>query len=99
MSGGSFATRTRDAASTRLPTALSALLARRADQDGDSPAPGGPVYSTEALTMESGFAGVDGIFRLREDGLVERRYAVIEMQRNALEVLDPAPTDFRERAF
>lgn len=73
-------------------TALAALLARRA---GDRNAAGAPVYTREALTIRGGFAGVDGVFRLREDGLVERRYAVIELRRNAFEVLDPAPTTFR----
>lgn len=73
-------------------TALAALLARRAAGQGES---GKAVYTDEALTIRGGFAGVDGVFRLREDGLVERRYAVIELRRNAFEVLDPAPTSFR----
>jgi ABC-type branched-subunit amino acid transport system substrate-binding protein len=79
-------------------TALAALLARRAAND-DTREPGQPVYDTATLTMPSGFAGVDGVFRMRQDGLVERRYAVMEMRRNALKVLDPAPTDFRTLTY
>lgn len=71
-------------------TALAAVLDRRFGED-DAALP----YTAERLTQPSGFAGVDGVFRLRESGEVERRLAVIELQRNKLRVLDPAPTDFR----
>ena len=50
--------------------ALAAVLAR-----SGGPAPFDPL----ALTNPSGFAGVDGIFRLRPDGLVQRGLAVLEM--------------------
>jgi branched-chain amino acid transport system substrate-binding protein len=65
--------------------ALAAVLAR-----GDQ----GPDFSVGALTADHGFAGVDGIFRFRPDGLSERGLAVLEMQRNEFKVLDPAPTAF-----
>ena len=73
-------------------TALAAVLARRAEPD----ARGGPrVYAQDKLTQPSGFAGVDGLFRLTDSGRVERRYAVMEMRRDELKVLDPAPDSFR----
>lgn len=65
--------------------ALAAVLA------GDS---GAPNFSREALGSESGYAGLDGIFRFRPDGTAERGLAVLEVQRNGFRVIDPAPTSF-----
>jgi ABC-type branched-subunit amino acid transport system substrate-binding protein len=55
---------------------------------------GGDPYSTERLTQSQGFAGIDGIFRLKPDGTSERGLAVIEVQRDGFKVIDPAPTAF-----
>jgi len=53
---------------------------------------GGPVpYDRANLTNPNGFAGVDGLFRLRSDGLVERGLAVLEVTPDGSRVLDPAP--------
>lgn len=73
-------------------TALAALLARQemAEEDGNSP------YTLERLTQRDGFSGVGGIFRLNPDGTAERRYAILEIERNALQQRDPAPESFRE---
>ncbi|MGH6952959.1 MAG: penicillin-binding protein activator, partial [Alphaproteobacteria bacterium] len=38
----------------------------------------GPDFSVERLIRENGFSGLDGIFRFRRDGLVERGLAVLE---------------------
>ena len=65
--------------------ALAAVLA------GDG---GQPDFSRAAITAESGYAGLDGIFRFRPDGTAERGLAVLEVQRNAHRVVDPAPTTF-----
>lgn len=67
-------------------TALAALLARTA-KDGEP-------YSRERLTHPRGFAGIDGIFRFRADGLTERGLAVLEIQQGRARVVDPAPTAF-----
>jgi branched-chain amino acid transport system substrate-binding protein len=67
-------------------TALAAVLARN---------PNGPDFSPAALTNPSGFAGVDGIFRLRPDGLIQRGLAVLEVHRNGNTVVSPAPTTFQ----
>ena len=67
-------------------TALAAVLARN---------PNGPDFSAAALTNPSGFAGVDGIFRLRPDGLIQRGLAVLEVHRNGNTVASPAPTTFQ----
>jgi ABC-type branched-subunit amino acid transport system substrate-binding protein len=71
-------------------TALAAVLARN---------PAGPDFSAPALTNPSGFSGIDGIFRLRPDGLVQRGLAVLEVHRGAPTVVDPAPESFQELGF
>ena len=58
-------------------TALAAVLAR---------APDGPDFSAAALTNPSGFAGLNGIFRLLPDGIVERGLAVLEVHRTGATV-------------
>lgn len=47
-----------------------------------------------SLTAPSGFAGVDGIFRFRNDGRAEYGLAVLEVQRDSFPVVDPAPASF-----
>ncbi len=51
-------------------------------------------FSAERLTQAQGFAGIDGIFRLKPDGTPERGLAVLEVQRDGFKVIDPAPTAF-----
>lgn len=71
-------------------TALAAVLAR---------GPNGPDFSAAALTNPSGFAGIDGIFRLRSDGRVQRGLAVLEVHRSGSTVIDPAPNTFQAQGF
>jgi branched-chain amino acid transport system substrate-binding protein len=71
-------------------TALAAVLAR-----GDR----GADFSAAALTNPNGFAGVDGIFRLRPDGLVQRGLAVLEIHRDGNTVVDPAPETFQAVSY
>jgi len=66
-------------------TALAAVLAHSGAGD----------FSAAAITNPSGFAGVDGIFRLLPDGLVQRGLAVIEVHKDANTVVDPAPETFQ----
>ncbi|MGD9919273.1 MAG: penicillin-binding protein activator [Paenirhodobacter sp.] len=47
-----------------------------------------------ALTQPSGFVGVNGIFRLRNDGTNERGLAVAEIRNSQVVVIDPAPRSF-----
>jgi branched-chain amino acid transport system substrate-binding protein len=51
-------------------------------------------FGLDQLTVESGFAGSVGLFRLRQDGLVEHRFAVIEVQPDGVKVVSPAPESF-----
>lgn len=55
--------------------------------------PGGD-FSAAALTQPDGFAGLDGLFRLRSDGVNERGLAVMEALTGRVVVVDPAPASF-----
>jgi ABC-type branched-subunit amino acid transport system substrate-binding protein len=48
----------------------------------------------QALTQPSGFAGVNGVFRLLPNGTNERALAVGQIQNNQVIVIDPAPRSF-----
>lgn len=54
----------------------------------------GPDFSVPALTDNVGFLGVDGIFRLRRDGVAERAFAVFEVSDTEIKVRRPAPETF-----
>lgn len=58
-------------------------------QQGDSNA-----LTVGSLTQAQGFAGVNGVFRLKADGTNERGLAVAEIQNNQVVVIDPAPRSF-----
>lgn len=47
-----------------------------------------------ALTQGSGFAGVNGVFRLLSDGTNERGLAVAQVRNNQVVVIDSAPRSF-----
>jgi branched-chain amino acid transport system substrate-binding protein len=70
-------------------TALSAALAAKGQQNG-----GQPAFTRNDLINPNGFAGLDGVFRFRPDGLAERGLAVLELQPGGATVIDPAPTHF-----
>jgi branched-chain amino acid transport system substrate-binding protein len=46
------------------------------------------------LTRPEGFTGIDGPFRFRADGQIERNLDIIEVQPTGFVVKDPAPTAF-----
>lgn len=50
--------------------------------------------SRDMLTNRRGFVGVNGIFRLNNNGLVERGLAVMEIDNGKFVVIDPAPRAF-----
>ncbi len=52
------------------------------------------ALTTAGLTQPTGFAGVNGIFRLRADGTNERGLAIAEVRNNEVVVIDPAPRNF-----
>lgn len=54
------------------------------------------AFTSQVLTNPSGFAGVDGIFRLLPDGTAERGYAVMAIERQGAREIDPAPLTFED---
>ena len=54
----------------------------------------GQRYAVGQLTRASGFAGVDGLFRLLPDGTCERGLAILEVREGGPQVIDPAPSSF-----
>jgi len=52
-----------------------------------------------ALTQSTGFAGVNGIFRLLPDGTNERGLAIAEIRDRQVNVIDPAPRRFGGAGF
>lgn len=54
----------------------------------------GADFSATALANPNGFAGADGIFRLREDGTAERGLAVLQVEHAGSSVVSPAPESF-----
>ena len=64
-------------------TALAAALAKR-----------GAPYDQSSLTNQNGFAGLDGIFRLKFNGEVERGLAILQVSADGSDVIDSAPPSF-----
>src|SRR3954470_2981279 len=55
----------------------------------------GPArFSEEVLTNQSGFAGIDGVFRFRPDGTNQRGLAVVRVTNSGPQVISPAPKTF-----
>jgi ABC-type branched-subunit amino acid transport system substrate-binding protein len=55
----------------------------------------GPArFSEEVLTNQSGFAGIDGVFRFRPDGSNQRGLAVMRVTTSGPQIVSPAPKAF-----
>jgi ABC-type branched-subunit amino acid transport system substrate-binding protein len=50
--------------------------------------------TNEALLNPSGFAGIDGVFRFRQDGTNQRGLAVLRVAPGGAQVVSPAPKSF-----
>ncbi|MCU0815984.1 MAG: penicillin-binding protein activator [Cypionkella sp.] len=57
------------------------------------------ALTSSALTTNAGFVGVNGIFRLRSDGLNERGLAIAQVRGGQAVVVDPAPRSFGGAGF
>jgi ABC-type branched-subunit amino acid transport system substrate-binding protein len=66
-------------------TALAAVLARGPER---------ALFSETALTDPNGFFGRDGLFRLNSDGVVDRKLAIVRVDRGGLTVIDEPPRSF-----
>jgi ABC-type branched-subunit amino acid transport system substrate-binding protein len=51
-------------------------------------------FSDEVLAANSGFAGIDGVFRFRNDGTNQRGLAVLKVTPSGGQVVAPAPRSF-----
>ncbi|MBU6234823.1 MAG: penicillin-binding protein activator [Alphaproteobacteria bacterium] len=69
--------------------ALAVVLARNASAAGQRVS-----YDRNAFMNANGFSGVDGIFRFRSNGLVERGMAVLQIGAGNAHLLEAAPTSF-----
>ncbi|PTQ70758.1 penicillin-binding protein activator [Celeribacter persicus] len=57
------------------------------------------ALTTQGLTRNSGFVGVNGIFRLRTNGTNERGLSIATIQNNQVIEIDPAPRAFGGAGF
>jgi branched-chain amino acid transport system substrate-binding protein len=51
-------------------------------------------FSQQVLTNPSGFTGIDGLFRFRQDGTNDRGLAVLRVTATGTQVISPAPKAF-----
>ena len=56
-------------------------------------------FTSDAITVSSGFSGVDGIFRFLPTGLSERGFTILEVTRAGTEIVKPAATTFQAAQF
>ena len=56
---------------------------------------GAARFSEQILTNQSGFAGIDGVFRFHTDGTNERGLAVMRVTASGGQIVSPAPKSFR----
>jgi len=70
-------------------TALAAILAKNGYQRRNA-----PDYNFDAITNTNGFAGTDGVFRFKKNGLIERSLAILEIRNGSIVEIDRAPTRF-----
>lgn len=66
-------------------TALAAVLARGPERN---------PFAEASLTDPNGFFGRDGLFRLDTDGVVDRKLAILQVERAGLIVIDEPPRSF-----
>lgn len=51
-------------------------------------------FTIAAITAPAGYAGVNGVYRFRPDGLNDRGLAILEVGENTFVVIEAAPTSF-----
>ncbi len=59
---------------------------------------GAQRFSEAVLTNSSGFDGVDGLFRFRPDGMIDRGLAVLEVRNGSAVTVNAAPREFARQA-
>ena len=56
-------------------------------------------FNQEVLTNSAGFRGIDGLFRFKSDGTIERGLAVFQVINPSPQIVDPAPYTFSDSSF
>lgn len=69
-------------------TALAAVLVSRSSEEGKQ------IFNRRVITNPNGYAGIDGIFRFRPDGLIERGLSVLKYEKGKIKEADLAPSTF-----
>jgi hypothetical protein len=54
----------------------------------------GQRFSATSITNPEGFQGINGLFRFRENGIIERGLSVLEVTSSGVKVVAPAPSRF-----
>ncbi len=57
------------------------------------------AFTAESITSDTGFAGIDGIFRFLPNGLSQRGFAMMKVARDGSAPVQPAPTTFEAGQF
>ncbi|MCB9973381.1 MAG: penicillin-binding protein activator [Rhodospirillales bacterium] len=73
-------------------TALAAVLGKMGKRGDDGIYR--PAYTAKDIRNQSGFAGIDGVFRFNEQGLIERQLSVLEFRNGTIVEIDPARSRF-----
>ena len=69
-------------------TALASTLAQRVHNAS--------AFNRDAITNPNGFAGLDGIFRFRQNGMAERGLAILQYSNGHISVLEDSPATFQQ---
>jgi branched-chain amino acid transport system substrate-binding protein len=54
----------------------------------------GQRFSAATITNSEGFQGINGLFRFRENGIIERGLSILEVTSSGVRVVAPAPSRF-----
>jgi branched-chain amino acid transport system substrate-binding protein len=54
----------------------------------------GQRFGAASITNPEGFQGINGLFRFRENGVIERGLAILQVTSNGVSVVAPAPSRF-----
>lgn len=54
----------------------------------------GQKFTAQAITNPEGFQGVNGIFRFRSNGLIERGLSILQVTSSGVDIVAPAPARF-----
>jgi ABC-type branched-subunit amino acid transport system substrate-binding protein len=54
----------------------------------------GQRFSAASITNSEGFQGINGLFRFRQNGIIERGLSILEVTSNGVRILAPAPSRF-----